>query len=629
MQLVKSQFNNKIDWHHFLKSGNRIFIGSNAAVPNALIDSLISDGKGIEDIEVTHIVTIGDNKWALPEYKDRFKVNTFFIHGDAVRKAVDEGRADYTPCFLSEISGLFANDVMPLDVALIMVSPPDSLGYCSLGVSVDVVMSAARNAKYIIAQINPEMPRTCGHSFLHISEFSACIEASQPIPEVKVTSETKISDRIGQYVSLLIDDGATIQLGIGKIPEAVTRYLHTHQNIGVHSEMISDGIMELMQKGVINNRKKTFHPGKTVTSFALGSRKLYEFLHNNPHVEFFPTSYINKPSNIAKNDSMVSVNSALQIDLSGQVVADSIGYDFYSGIGGQVDFIYGTSRSKNGKSIIALPSTAKDGVVSRIVPHLSEGAGVVTSRGNVQYVVTEFGIAYLKGKSIRERALELIRVAHPKFREELLKKIRQYYWVPDYQKQFPTDVVEFGEVQIKPIIIDEQKFYLRPLNPSDERRLQEFFYSHTKETIRMRYNYIPQSMTREKSCDLVSVDQTKDVALTIVQQEGAKIRIEAVGRYYLYEQSKACEVAFVTRENNQGKGMAKRLLAEMVKIAKLRGLEKVFAIVKSNNKPMIAVFESNGFKRTINPEPGEIELTRDLTKESLDNIELDTTTLKH
>ncbi len=622
MQLVKSQFNNKIDWHQFLKSGNRIFIGSNAAVPNALMDSLIDDGKGIDDIEVTHIVTIGENRWALPEFKDRFKVNTFFIHGDAVRTAVDEGRADYTPCFLSEISGLFANDVMPLDAALIMVSPPDSLGYCSLGVSVDVVMSAARNAKHIIAQINPQMPRTSGHSFLHLSEFSACIEVSQPLPEVKLASETKISDRIGQYVSLLIDDGATIQLGIGKIPEAVTRYLHTHQNIGVHSEMISDGIIDLMQKGVVNNRKKTFHPGKTVTSFALGSEKLYEFLHNNPHVEFFPTSYINKPSNIAKNDYMVSVNSALQIDLSGQVVADSIGYDFYSGIGGQVDFIDGTSKSKGGKSIIALPSTARDGEVSRIVPHLSEGAGVVTSRGNVQYVVTEFGIAYLKGKSIRERALELIRVAHPKFREDLLKDIRRYYWVPDYQKQFPTDVVEFGEVQIKPFMIDEQKFYLRPLNPSDERRLQEFFYSHTKETIRMRYNYIPQSMTREKSCDLVSVDQTKDVALTIVQQEGAKIRIEAVGRYYLYEQAKACEVAFVTRENNQGKGMAKRLLAEMVKIAKLRGLEKVFAIVKNNNKPMIAVFESNGFKRTFNPEPGEIELIRDLTKESLADIEL-------
>ncbi|MGB0664526.1 MAG: GNAT family N-acetyltransferase [Pontibacterium sp.] len=610
----------KIDWHKFLKSGDRIFIGSNAAVPNALMDSLIDDGVGIDDIEVTHIVTIGDNKWARREYNDRFKVNTFFIHGDTVRQAVDEGRADYTPCFLSEISSLFVDDVMPLDAALVMVSPPDSLGYCSLGVAVDVTMSAARHAKYIIAQINPEMPRTSGHSFIHISEFSACIESPQALPEVKMASETKISDRIAQYVSLLVEDGATIQLGIGKIPEAVTRYLHTHKNLGVHSEMISDGMMELMQKGVINNRKKTFHPGKTVTSFALGSTNLYEFLDNNPHVEFYPASYINKPTNVAKNDNMVSINSALQIDLSGQVVADSIGYDFYSGIGGQVDFIDGTSKSKNGKSIIALPSTAKDGEISRIVPHLSEGSGVVTSRGNVQYVVTEFGIAYLKGKSVRERALELIRVANPKFREELLRNIRRYYWVPDYQKHFPTDVAEFGDVQIKPVHIDGQKFYLRPLNPSDERRLQEFFYSHTKETIHMRYNYIPQSMTREKSCDLVSVDQTKDIALTIVVQEGAKIRIEAVGRYYLYEQAQACEVAFVTRETHQGKGMAKRLLVEMVRIAQLRGLKKVFAIVKRNNKAMIAVFESNGFSRVAGDEPDEIELVKDLTKEPLEKV---------
>lgn len=620
MHLIKSLVKNKIDWQHFLKSGDRVFIGSNAAVPNALVNSLIENTKGIEDLELTHIITIGENRWALPKYKDKFKVNTFFIHGDAVRQAVDEGRADYTPCFLSEISGLFTSGVMPLDVAIIMVTPPDSLGYCSLGVAVDVVMAAARNAKYVIAQINPNMPRTCGHSFLHLSEMSACIELEQDLPELDLASVSKISDRIGQYVSLLIENGSTIQLGIGKIPEAVTRYLNSHKNLGVHSEMISDGIMELMQKNVINNRKKTFHPGKTVASFALGSKKLYQFLHNNPHVEFFPSSYINKPTNIARNDNMVSVNSALQIDLSGQVVADSIGYDFYSGIGGQVDFIDGSSKSYNGKPIIALPSTAKNGEVSRIVSQLSEGAGVVTSRGNVQYVVTEFGIAYLKGKSIRERSLELIRVAHPKFREQLLTEIRQYYWVPDYQKQFPTDVLEFGDMQLKPISINKKQFYLRPLNPSDERRLQEFFYSHTKETICMRYNYMPQSMTREKSCDLVSVDQTKDIALTIVQQEGGKSRIEAVGRYYLYEQTNSCEVAFVTRETSQGKGMAKRLLREMIKIAKIRGLEKVFALVKSNNMPMITVFESNGFSGTFNPEPGELELVRDLTKESLESM---------
>jgi RimJ/RimL family protein N-acetyltransferase len=390
-----------------------------------------------------------------------------------------------------------------------------------------------------------------------------------------------------------------------------------HKNLGIHSEMISDGVMKLIQKGVITNRFKTFHPGKTVVSFCMGTQKLYDFVHNNPHVEFYPASYVNKPTNIAKNDNMISINSALQIDLSGQVVADSIGSDFYSGIGGQVDFVTGSSKSANGKPIIALPSTAKNGTVSRIVAHLATGAGVVTSRGNVHYVVTEFGIASLKGKSIRERALELIRVAHPKFRKALLQDIRQDLWVPDYQKQYPTDINEFGDVQIKPIDINGEQLYLRPLNPADERRLQEFFYSHTKETIRMRYNYNPGPMTRQKSCDLVSVDQSKDIALTIVRQEGSKTRIEAVGRYYLYEQANACEVAFVTRENNQGKGMAKRLLQEMISIAKLRHLEKVFALVKTSNKAMITVFEQFGFMRTPSDEIGEIELVFDLANAKL------------
>lgn len=612
MQSIKSQFTNKVDWHKLLASGNRVFIGSNAAVPNALIDSLIADGKGLDDIELTHIVTISDEKWALPEYKSRFKVNTFFIHGKTIRKAIEEGRADYTPCFLSEVSSLFTDDIMPLDAALIMVSPPDELGYCSLGVSVDVVMSAARASTHIIAQINPNMPRTMGHSFLHISEFSACVEHAQLLPEVNVADTSKRSDRIAQYVAMLIGDGATMQLGIGKIPEAVTRYLHSHKDIGIHSEMISDGIMDLMKMGVITNRFKTFHPGKIVTSFCMGTQKLYDFVHNNPHVEFYPSSYVNKPTNIAKNDNMVSINSALQVDLSGQVVADSIGQKFYSGIGGQVDFVSGSSKSKNGKAIIALPSTARGGEVSRIVANIDAGSGVVTSRGHVQYVVTEFGIASLKGKSVRERALELIRVAHPKFREELLLQIRQQYWVPNYQKQYPTDIPELGHMQLKPVEIHGERFYMRPLNPADERRLQEFFYSHTKETIRMRYNYNPGAMTREKSCDLVSVNQNKDIALTIVRQEGSRVRIEAVGRYYLYPEQNSCEVAFVTRENNQGKGMAKRLLHEMLVIAEMRGLDKVFALVKRDNQAMISVFEQFKFTRVFSNEPGEIELVYDV-----------------
>lgn len=597
-----------LDWASLLKSGNRIFIGSNAAVPNALIDDLIANSKQLNDIEVVHIQTISDNRWVDEKYKELFKVNTLFIGGDKVRQAVAEGRADYTPCFLSEIPTLFSTDILPLDAALVMLSPPDEYGYCSLGVSVDVVSAAIRNAKKVIAQFNPSMPRTSGHAYIHVSKIDQYIEVDQPLPEVPLVGFEQRIERIGQYVSMLIEDGATLQIGVGKIPEAVLRYLGNHKNLGVHSELISDGIIDLMKKGVINNSQKTFHPGKTVTSFCVGSKRLYDFVNQNPHVEFYPSEYVNSPTNIARNDKMVALNSAIEVDLTGQVVSDSIGYQFYSGIGGQVDFSRGASMSKGGKPIIALPATAKNGTVSRIVPHIAEGSGVVTSRGHVHYVVTEYGVASLRGKSIRERALELIRVAHPKFRPELLAEVRKHYWVPNYQVMTPMEVPELGTVGLKILNIGGETFDLRPLNPADERRLQEFFYSHTKETLLLRYNHHPKQLSREKSCSLVSVDQSKDLALCLVRQQGSVLEIQAVGRYYLVEANNSCEVAFVTRERHQGKGMATILLQEMINIARIRGLASMTAYVRAENKPMLTVFEKAGFKRVKGDEPDEVNL---------------------
>ncbi len=603
-----------LDWASILKSGNRIFIGSNAAVPNALIDDLIENSKQLNDIEVVHIQTISDNRWVDEKYKELFKVNTLFIGGDKIRQAVAEGRADYTPCFLSEIPTLFSTDILPLDAALVMLSPPDEYGYCSLGVSVDVVSAAIRNAKKVIAQFNPSMPRTSGHAYIHVSKIDQYIEVDQPLPEVPLVGFEQRIERIGQYVSMLIEDGATLQIGVGKIPEAVLRYLGNHKNLGVHSELISDGILDLMKKGVINNSQKTFHPGKTVTSFCLGSKRLYDFVNQNPHVEFYPSEYVNSPTNIARNDKMVALNSAIEVDLTGQVVSDSIGYQFYSGIGGQVDFSRGASMSKGGKPIIALPATAKNGTVSRIVPHIAEGSGVVTSRGHVHYVVTEYGVASLRGKSIRERALELIRVAHPKFRPELLAEVRKHYWVPNYQVMTPMEVPELGTVGLKILNIGGETFDLRPLNPADERRLQEFFYSHTKETLLLRYNHHPKQLSREKSCSLVSVDQSKDLALCLVKQQGSVLEIQAVGRYYLVEANNSCEVAFVTRERHQGKGMATILLQEMINIARIRGLASMTAYVRAENKPMLTVFEKAGFKRVRGDEPDEVNLLLPLQK---------------
>lgn len=605
----------QVPWSQLIKSGSRIFIGSHAAVPHKLISDLMAHSQHLHDIEIVQVYALGDNQWAEPKYSQQFKVNSLFIGGPQVRQAVAEGRADYTPCFMSDIPSLFQDDILPLDAALIMVSPADKYGYHSLGVSVDIVSSALRSAKKVIAQVNPRMPVTFGQAFIHKGQIDAFFEAEEELPEIAAPELDAVTERIGQYVSLLIDDGATIQIGFGNICDAVLRYLGNHRDLGVHSEMITDGIMELMQKGVINNRKKTYHQHKAVTSFCIGSQALYDFVDNNPHIGFYPSEYVNSPANIARNDNMISINSAIEVDLTGQVVSDSIGHQFYSGIGGHVDFSRGASMSKGGKPVIALPSTAKDGTISRIVPHLTEGVGVATSRAHVYYVVTEFGVASLRGKSIRERALELIRVAHPKFRQQLLEEVRKYYYVPNYQTIKSVEVPELGDVGFRELIIDGQEFDLRPLNPSDERRLQEFFYSHTKETLQMRYNTVPTQMSREKSCTLVSVDQSTDLALCIVRQKGSAAEIQAVGRYYYVASDNSCEVAFVTREKYQGKGMASLLLGEMIRIAKLRKLNHMVAYVRAENHKMLAVFERAGFKRLPSDEMGEVHLKLSLTGE--------------
>lgn len=604
------------DWKSIIKSGSRVFVGANAAVPYGLIDDLVAHSDGLSDIELVHMLALGSTYWAEEKYNHLFKVNTFFIGGEPVRKAVDEGRADYTPCFLSEVSSLFSDGTLPLDLAFVMVSPPDEFGYCSLGVSVDICMSAVRQAKTVVAQINPKMPRTAGHSYIHVNEFTACLEVESDLIEVPTPPIDSVTERIGQYVAMLVEDGATLQFGIGKIPSATIKYLTNHKDLGIHSEMLTDSIIDVLESGALTNKKKTFHPGKIVTSFCIGTQKLYDLVNDNPHIEFYPCSYVNKPTNIAKNDNMIAINSALEVDLTGQVVADSLGYDFYSGIGGQVDFVTGASISKGGKPIIALPSTAKNETISRIRPRITEGSGVVTSRGNVHYVVTEYGIASLRGKSIRERALELIRVAHPKFRAQLLEDVRKNYWVPHYQEKYPTDITEWGAMQLKKLVIQGEKYYMRPLNPADERRLQEFFYSHTKETLRLRYNYDPKQMSREKSCNLVSVDQSSDAALCIVRQEGSRITIHAVGRFYYYPEDNSCEAAFVTRETQQGKGMARRLLHELVEIAAKRGIDKMMAFVRAENKAMITIFEQSDFKRIFTGDPTEVELELKLKDKS-------------
>jgi 4-hydroxybutyrate CoA-transferase len=411
-----------------VQSGMRVYIQPGCAEPETLVEALLKRAPFVRDVEVVHLLTLGCADYVAPEMEGHFRHNAIFIGGN-VREAVNDGRADYTPVHLSEVEELFENGAMPLDVALIQVSPPDPHGFCSFGVGVDTTLTAAKCARYVVAQANDQMPRTYGDSFIHVSQIHAFVESSRPICELPKPEITDLHVSIAKNVAGLIEDGAVIQTGIGGIPDAVLPFLMDRKDLGVHTELVSDSVIPLIEAGVITGNRKNYKPRKIILGFVLGSQELFDFVDNNPIFEFHPSSYTNNPVFIARNDNMVAINSALQIDLTGQVCSDSIGTYFYSGIGGQVDFLRGASRAKGGKPIIALPSTAKGGTVSRITPMLLPGAGVVTSRGLIRYVATEYGVAYLHGKSIRERAKALIEIAHPKFRDELYEYCEQTKWL--------------------------------------------------------------------------------------------------------------------------------------------------------------------------------------------------------
>ena len=401
-----------------IASGQRVYIHPGAAEPETLVRALIARAPGLRDVEVIHLLTLGEAGYVRPGMEPHFRHNAMFVGGN-VREAVNTGRADYMPIFLSEIPALFTSGAMSLDACLLQVSPPDEHGFCSFGVGVDTTKAAASVARRVIAEVNTEMPRTLGDSFIHVRKFDAIIEVSRPILELPRHESTDLQRAIARHVAGLVEDGATLQMGIGGIPDAVLEALAGHKDLGVHTEMFSDGVVDLIEAGVINGERKTLHRGKVVAAFLMGSERLYRFVHNNPIIELHPNEYTNDPFVVAANDRMVAINSALQIDLTGQVCADSIGPSIYSGFGGQVDFIRGAARSKGGRPIIALPSTAKEGSLSRIVPTLDPGSGVVTTRGDVHDVVTEYGVAQLHGRTLRQRAEALIAIAHPLFRERL------------------------------------------------------------------------------------------------------------------------------------------------------------------------------------------------------------------
>ena len=579
-----------------IRPGQRIFIGTGAAEPLELVAALTRRAAELPDTEIVHLLTFGEAPYAHKEMTQYFRVNSFFI-AENVRGIIQEGLGDYTPIHLSDIPRLFDSGRLPLDVALIQVTPPDTRGMCSLGVSVDIVKSATANAGLVIAQVNPNMPRTLGDSLVHVYDIDVLVPSSQPIMEVVPPEVDETTRQIAEHVAALIEDGSTLEFGIGRIPQALMGFLRDKKDLGIHTEMVSDGIIDLVEAGVVTGARKTLDRGKIVTSFCLGTKRLYDFVNNNPTIAFHPTEYVNDPSVITKQYKMVAINTALEIDLTGQVCSDSLGTKFFSGVGGQVDFNRGASKAPGGKAIIALPSTAKDGTVSRIVTRLSPGAGVVLTRAGVHYVVTEYGVAYLHGKSIQERALALITIAHPKFRAQLLKEAIEAKYLSatmaDKEGKILVGPKEFRATYLMP---DGTQIVFRPIHPTDEPLMRELFYALSQQTIYYRFMSNLRVIPRRQIQDFVYIDHRNEVALvgTIPAADGEDII--ALGNYYLDPKTNRAEVAFVVHDRWQRKGIGTFMLQQLIRIARRNGIRGFTAEVLAENKGMQAVFAKSNCK---------------------------------
>ena len=574
-----------------IKRGSRVFIGTACGEPQHLIRSLVENDQ-LQDIMIYQMLS-----HTLAEYVDnpsflrRFSLKLFFISQD-MRKAAFEGKIDYLPMYLSQIPRYFSSQRIGLDVALIQVAPPDKFGYCSLGVSVDITRSGMENAKMVIAQVNPRMPRTWGDSFVHVDELDFLVWHEEPLVEsVPNVKNNEVAQRIGFYVNQLVDDGATLQIGFGQLPFAILGHLQDKKDLGIHTQMITDGFIPLLEKRVINNKKKTLLPGRVVASLCMGTEKLYQYVDNNPVFYFRSSEFVNDPTVIARNDNLVSISSALEVDLTGQVCSDSTGYLFYSGIGDQVDFLRGSAMSKGGFSIIALPSTAQNGKVSRIVPHLSEGAGVATTRGDVNFIITEYGIAELQGKGIYQRVMELAQIAHPRFRDELIGVAKKRHYIFSDQLPPSSEDLHFLEAYKSMFMLPNGKtMEIRPLQPSDEFAYRNFFYSLREETIYFRFFYKMKLFSHEVvQKQWASVDYRKNMSLIGMVQKGGHKEIMAVGSYA--DDGDRAEVAFVVREDFQSMGVASHFLVKLEAIARENDYKGFTATVLKENAAMLKVFK--------------------------------------
>ncbi len=578
-----------------IKRGDHLFIGTGCGEPQHLVSALAayvdSHPKAFFDTEVFHVWTLGVAPYAEDKFKQNFRHNSFFI-GENTREAVNTGLADYTPIFLSQVPDLFYRKFIPVDVALIQVSPPDHNGYMSLGVSVDITKAAVENAGIVIAQVNSFMPRVHGDTFIHINDVQYLVPFDEPLLTYTPTVSSELAGQIGKYVARIVEDGDTIQIGYGSLPNAILANLEDKRHLGVHTELLGDGIVSLMKKGVIDNSAKSIDRGKTVATFSMGTAETYEFIDDNPSIEFRPIDYTNNPLNIARNNNMTAINAALEIDLTGQASAESIGSMFYSGIGGQADFMRGTVLSPHGKTILTLPSIAENGEVSRILPSIQEGAGVTLTRGDVHYVVTEYGIAYLHGKNIRERAMELISIAHPKFRPWLIEQAKKLNLIYADQAFIPGEAGEYPEeLETYRTTGEGVEVLLRPVRISDEPLLKDFFYSLSDNSMYRRFMSRRQDMPHERLQEYVVIDYTQEMVILAVLHEGGKEVIAGVGQYIINSDRHSADIAFVVTDKYQNMGIGTELFSYLTQLARRAGLLGFTAEVLVENRPMMHLFD--------------------------------------
>lgn len=534
-----------------IRNGHRIFIGSGCAEPQHLAQGLEEALPGLSDIEILHILSVGKTRYTEAGF-DQCRLKSFFVAA-ASREAVAKGRADYTPINLADVPGLFRSGAMPIDVALIQVSPPDEHGFCSFGIAVDIVKPAAENAGHVIAQVNRRMPRTLGDSFIHVSQIDAFVEHDEPLLEVGLPLMNPVAVDIGRHVAELIEDGSTIRVGVGSISTAALYALENKNDLGVHTDMLTDAYMHLAKMGVITNRLKTLHPGKIVTSFCLGTKELYDFVDNNPMVAFYPVDYTNNYLVISQNEMMVSINSGLEVDLTGQVCSDSTGYEIYSGVGGAIDFLRGARCSRRGKAIMVLPSTTLTDEKSRIVPALTEGAGVVMTRGGVQYVVTEYGAVNLHGRCLRERALALISIAHPNFRDELMEAARDLRYVERGKRRmakaaYPYDWEEAEDFK------DIGRILFRPVKAADEQRLTEFLHLLAREDAVSQFLPGMKDFPVENVKAMVDIDYRSEMCVLGLCGDPGAERAVAIARYTLDEENMSAEADLALHPGYTRKG---------------------------------------------------------------------------